>query len=274
MTDPHPFLKWAGGKTQLLPKLLKHVPAKFGTYREPFLGGGSLFFALKAQAMRRQRSMPAVLSDSNEELIVTFKALKYEPHNVMMRLRALEDCYGREQYMLVRSSRPGLPADTAARMIYLNKTCFNGLYRVNQKGHFNVPFGQRKKRPTICDRENLLVCSKALQWTTVECRDFRAALRYADPGDFVYLDPPYVPTSKTSSFTAYTPGGFSIDDQIELARCAQAAKDLGVHVLISAAGSDDSRELYQGFAIEEVQARRNINCDGGKRGNVTELLIT
>jgi len=113
-----------------------------------------------------------------------------------------------------------------------------------------------------------------LHRVTIGHCNFQEAMILADPGDFVYIDPPYVPTSKTSSFTAYTAGGFSIDDQIELARCAQAAKDRGVHVLISAAGNDDSRELYRGFAITEVQARRNINCDGGKRGNVTELLIT
>jgi DNA adenine methylase len=273
MVDPHPFLKWAGGKTRLLPELLKRAPAKFNVYREPFLGGGALFFALRAQAMKERRAVLAVLSDSNAELITAYRAIRDDLHSVIFRLRAFEGSYGREQFNRVRSSRYGLPADVAARMIYLNKTCFNGLYRVNQKGEFNSPFG-KYENPTICDRENLSSCSVALYGAEICCCDFRESLGAARMGDFVYLDPPYVPTSKTSSFTAYTPGGFSIDDQIELALAARDAKGRGVHVLISAAGNSDSRELYQGFAITEVQARRNINCDGGKRGNVTELLIT
>lgn len=267
-----PFLKWAGGKTQLLPELLKRVPGAFGTYREPFLGGGALFFAMQPER--------AILSDINLELVRTYQAVRDNVDDVIGRLTIHAEDHARsdkEHFLRIREMRwESMPSGAcAARMIYLNKMCFNGLYRVNSRGQFNVPFGKFKTLPTICDSENLRACSWALRNSDIRHAEFTSA-DAAHSGDFVYFDPPYVPVSKTSNFVGYTKGGFGRDAQDALAKLAWHLKQIGVRVLLSNAGTPSVREMYEsmGMTVEEVNARRGINCDASKRGDVKEFLIT
>ncbi len=256
-------------KTALLPEILPRLPKKFGTYYEPFIGGGAVFFALAAE----KRFERAVISDANKELIRTYEALKRDVDNVIRALK--KHVYEEKHYNAVRAQNPntlGL-ASHAARFIYLNRSCFNGLYRVNRKGEFNVPFG-RYKNPTICDEENLRAVSLALQSVTLETGDFEEATHSANKGDVVYHDPPYLPVSKTSNFVGYTKGGFGPDQQERLRNVMEKLDARGVHVLLSNIDAPLVRDLYEGFKIEEVQAPRRVNSKGGKRGNVGELLIS
>jgi DNA adenine methylase len=272
VTDPPspavPLLKFSGGKRQLLPEIRKHVPTSFNRYFEPFVGGGAVFFDL----------LPAVaqISDANAELVNMYEAVRDDVEAVIASLSEHAREHSEEHYYSVRTQRPTSQVAVAARMIYLNKTCFNGLYRVNRKGGFNVPFG-RYDNPTICDADNLRACSKVLQGVAITWGDFESTLvgaqRPPRRHDFVYCDPPYAPVSSTSNFTSYTAGGFTWGDQDRLARCARRFKEAGVHVLLSNADLPNVRELYNGFEMRTVQARRNINSNGKKRGNVGELLI-
>jgi DNA adenine methylase len=263
-----PFLRWAGGKTQLLPKLLAHVPAKFKTYREPFLGGGAMFFAL--------RPARAVLSDANRELVTTYQAVRDNVDEVICRLHWFSERHSPEQFEEVRSAHfaSGIPAHVAARMIYLNKTCFNGLYRVNASGKFNAPLGKFKTPPTICDEKNLHACAVALASAWIEPWDFRTAIKAAKRGDFVYADPPYLPSSDTSEFTSFTAGGFAAEDHIELAQALLKSGARGAHILLSSADNPNSRKIYRDLKRERITARRNISSKGDGRGAVGELLCT
>jgi len=269
-----PFIKWAGGKSKLLPELLKRVPASYGVYREPFLGGGALFFALSPKR--------AVLSDINPSLYATYRAVQANVEGVIDSLKALEEGHvrgGLEHYLKIRAIDEAQISDgasIAARMIYLNKTCFNGLWRVNKKGKFNVPMGRFASPPTICDEENLRACSGALQGADIVLGDFRETLSRARKRDFVYLDPPYVPMSKTANFTAYTKEGFGMTDQQDLATLTKFVVDRGAHVLLSNAGNSTVSSLYPKtmFKIEEVSMRRNINCVSEGRVSMVEYLIT
>ena len=260
-----PFLKWAGGKRQLLKELRKHVPKKIKTYHEPMIGGGAFFFDLKPGQ--------AVLSDSNERLVRTFRGVRDSVEEVIAHLSSYPHSKPFFLEMRSRDIDSAADAEVAAWMIYLNKTCFNGLYRVNSKDRFNVPFG-RYKDPLICDPELLRACSKVLEGAEINHEDFKAVLDRAEPGDFVYFDPPYVPLSDTSSFTSYTSGGFGIDDQRRLRDTAGKLKRRGVHVLLSNSSSPLVHQLYdEGFEHREVSARRAINSKGGLRGPVGELII-
>jgi DNA adenine methylase len=272
----HPFLKWVGGKQRLLPELLARAPKKFECYHEPFLGGGALFFALKPKR--------AVLSDINPDLYYTYRALRDNVERVIQLLWDLIDEREKKghlaHYLKVRKQkRPGLTeCAVAARMIYLNKTCFNGLWRVNRKGEFNVPIGKSKSPPTICDEENLRACSAALATADIHHAGFENVLtRNMGRGDFVYFDPPYVPVSRPGmnpSFTAYSKEGFGPPDQKRLSEIMSVLKnERRAHVLLSNAGSPKVKELYAGFKIEEVGMRRNINCQRDGRGEVVEYLI-
>lgn len=263
-----PFLKWAGGKRQLLPEIRKHVPEKFGTYFEPFLGGGAVFFDLvAAQITGRAR-----LGDSNAELIDTYKTVCGSTEKLIEALHAHAKQHSAAHYLAVRAARAFPGVTRAARMIYLNRTGFNGLYRVNKKGGFNVPFG-KYTNPTICNEEGLRACSAALKNADIVCCDFEALTVPARRGDFVYFDPPYVPVSATSDFVGFTADGFGLADQERLVECARKLKNRGVHVLLSNADVPLVRKLYKGFEMRKVKARRNINSKGEKRGSVSELLI-
>ncbi|TMA24426.1 MAG: DNA adenine methylase [Deltaproteobacteria bacterium] len=261
-----PFLKWAGGKTSLLPELLKHVPARLRGYHEPFVGGGALFFAVRRMARR------AVLADSNAELIHCYRQVRDDVSAVLDALA--RHVYGKTHFQEVRALDPLRlpPAERAARFVYLNKTCFNGLWRVNRAGRFNVPIG-RYKNPQFNNPAVLFSASHALRGVELLHASFEEALQRARPGDFVYLDPPYDPVSATASFASYTPGGFSWDDQKRLAHACIALNRRGVRFLLSNSATDRIRELYRGFAQRMVRAPRFINSRGSGRGRVDELLV-
>lgn len=264
-----PPLKWVGGKTALLPEILPRLPKKIGTYFEPFVGGGAVFFALAAEG----RFKRAVLGDANEELMNVYAALERRPEKIINTLK--DHIYEEAYYYKVRALDPRSLDDAtrAARFIYLNKTCFNGLHRVNKKGQFNVPFG-RYTNPTICDEENLRAVSKVLQGVELSSFDFGHTLHNARRGDVCYLDCPYFPVSVTSNFTAYTGDGFGYDDQVRLRDVSKKLIERGVYVLLSNSDTPTVRKLYKGFKLEKVQAPRRVNSKGGKRGNVGELLIS
>jgi DNA adenine methylase len=267
--DPKPFVKWVGGKRQIVAELLKHVPSHLAghTYHEPFVGGGALFFAVRPER--------AVLSDNNERLIRTYCGVRDQVDDVIGLLRAYERKHGEEQFYRVRA-RPidgQSDADVAAWLIYLNKTAYNGLYRVNSRNIFNVPFG-RYVNPAICDEGNLRACAAALAGVTIRHEDFSFVAKRAKRGDFVYFDPPYVPLSATSYFTSYTAEGFGPSDQAKLRDVALQLKRKRVQVLLSNSGAGFVRELYaKGFELQEVAALRNVNCRAEGRGPVKELLI-
>jgi DNA adenine methylase len=260
-----PFLKWAGGKRQLLPSLLRHAPAKRPHYFEPFVGGGALFFAL--------RPREAVLADVNKRLIRAYKGVRKSVDKVIRLLKS----YPHDPTFFYRFREAtiddGTDAEVAAWFIYLNKTGFNGLYRVNRANGFNVPFG-RYANPNICDEPTLRACSAALADADLRVEDFEAVVEKAKHDDFVYFDPPYVPLSPTSSFTSYTSGGFGHAEQIRLRDTARRLKERGVHVLLSNSSAPFVRQLYaEGFEIVEVSATRLVNSKATARGAIVELLI-
>ncbi len=260
-----PFLKWAGGKRALVEQFLPHIPEDFGRYHEPFVGSGALFFHLRPRR--------ATLSDNNTRLIRTYQGLKKDPEGVIARLEQYK--HDRDFYYDLRATDIDAQDDVsvAAWFIYLNKTGFNGLYRVNSRNRFNVPFGDYAK-PNFCDKETLRACAAQLRSVTLRNEDFVAAARRAQAGDLVYFDPPYVPLSATASFTSYTKNGFDMDAQMRLRDLARELADRGVHVLLSNSSADAVRELYRdGFALIDIRARRAINSRGDRRGEITELLI-
>lgn len=268
---PRPFLKWAGGKTQLADALLERMPAVFNVYHEPFLGGGALFFRL----YREQKVRHAILSDLNAELIDTYLAIRDSVMEVVQLLA--EFPYDKEFYYALRAKNPrqmSLP-ERAARMIYLNKTGYNGLYRVNRQGEFNVPFG-RYKSPKYLDKENLLAVSQALQDVEIFCASFETVLERARPGDWVYFDPPYVPVSQTANFTSYQANGFGLSEQERLRDVCIELSQNSVYITLSNSDTEIVRSLYSPpyFVVDEVLANRAINCNGAKRGKITELVIT
>jgi DNA adenine methylase len=262
-----PFLKWAGGKRKLVPEIMKLMPKKFGNYHEPFVGGGALFWGLETC-----QDFQAFLSDRNSRLVDTYVAIRDDVEAVMDELRTYP--YEKEFYLRTRTQLDeGPSAQRAARFIYVNRAGFNGMYRVNSRGEFNIPFG-RYTNPTICDEERLRDCSRALQDVQVQHEDFTEAASRAIGGDFVYFDPPYLPISKTSDFTGYTPGGFSLEDHRRLCNVARTLAARGVYVLISNSNAPAILELYaDGFDIKPVQMTRSINANGKGRGSVEELLI-
>jgi DNA adenine methylase len=266
---PSPFLKWAGGKRQLLPRILGAIPDGVRTYYEPFVGGGAVFFGLAARGRRFER---AVLGDANEELIRCYAALQKDVGAVIRALRPHR--YDREHYYAVRERDPASlsPAARAARLIYLNRCGYNGLYRVNRSGKFNVPFG-RYKDPVICDEPKLRAAAAALQSVKLVHGDFEKTLRGARAGDFVYLDPPYVPLSATSSFTAYAQTPFDAAAQARLAEKLRALGGRGVRALLSNSDCDETRALYDPRLSERVPVRRAINSVATGRGAVGELLV-
>jgi DNA adenine methylase len=265
-----PFVKWAGGKSRSTESILARLPAHIETYYEPCVGGGAVFFAL-AEAKRFKR---AVISDSNSELITTYRAIRDDVEGVVSAIRRLRPgSVTADRYYAIRRSQPTSPNGTAARLIYLNKTCFNGLYRVNQDGRFNVPFGSYA-HPHVLDTENLRACSSALQGVHIAAVDFARWEREAKVGDAVYFDPPYLPSSSTANFTAYTPDGFDGSDQARLAQMFATLSMRGVCVVASQSDTHESRALYSGRHIRRLEVPRAISCAGSKRSSVGELLIT
>lgn len=261
-----PFVKWAGGKSQLLSGMSKLFPPKnhINRYFEPFLGGGAVFFNLQHPK--------SYLSDTNKNLVEVYEVVKDNVEDLIQALKKHKN--ERDYFYEVRSQNPAVlsPIERAARFIYLNKTCFNGLYRENSKGEFNVPFG-KYKNPAICDEEGLRSASLALKKATISRSEFHSVLLKAKTADFIYFDPPYHPLNKTSSFTSYTAGGFGEDEQRELANVYRELSDRGCFVMLSNSDTPLIRELYKGFYINEIQASRAINSKADGRGKITELLV-
>lgn len=266
-----PVLKWAGGKRQLAGPILaaidRLVPGQIDTYHEPFAGGAAIFFALAA----KKKFRTARLSDTNGELIGMYTALRDDVKGVIRELGKLARLpHTKETYLDIRNRTPRSASSRAARMIYLNKTCFNGLYRVNLQGRFNVPFGSHP-HPLILDRETLLAASEALQGVKLIQRSFCHTWYEVKPGDLVYYDPPYVPVSKTANFRAYQASGFDSYEQAALAR--QFATLGQTPALLSNSYCRATLKLYQGFVRHRLTARRSINSNAAKRGAVSELLV-
>lgn len=267
--DAKPFLKWAGGKKQLLDTLLSVFPKQADTYFEPFVGGGSVFFGLASA----KRFGKAVLNDVNSELINCYRVIRDFPEELMGQVQKLPISEAIFKELRAKDPMSYSPVRRAARTLYLNKTGFNGLYRVNKQGKFNVPWGKYKK-PTIYVEENILACSVALnRFVSLTSKDFVDAVREAKAGDLVYFDPPYVELSQTSNFKSYTSAGFSENDHYRLAVCFRELVERGVAVVASNSDTELVREIYKDWEIQDVQAKRSINSKGDSRGAVSELII-
>lgn len=269
---PRPFLKWVGGKRQLLPELLKAVAAAgpFRRYHEPLLGGGALFFEL---ARNHSLAGTSYLSDANTSLIEAYLGVRDNVEAVIRLLKGHKKRHSKDYFYEVRASVPRSPTKRAARTIYLNKTCFNGLHRENSKGLFNAPMG-KYKNPLICDEENLRAVSRALLKATIDVSSFENVLERAKRGDLVYFDPPYHPLSKTAFFTAYSKGGFNEDSQRRLSEVFATLARRGVRVMLSNSKTELIRELYADFYLTEVMAMRQVNSKADARGKIPELLVT
>lgn len=265
---PAPFLKWAGGKARLIEQFQPYFPQEFGRYHEPFIGGGALYFHLQPE--------DAVISDVNERLISAYTAIRDELPALMERLELHAKKHSRDHYYRCRErfnqARSMSNVERAALMIYLNKTCFNGLYRENRRGEFNVPIGSYVN-PTVFREENLIAVSQQLQHTDIRVQSFEHVLKTAKAGDFVYFDPPYVPLSATSSFTSYVGAGFDLQMQQRLAEVFTELAHRGCYVFLSNSDSPVVRELYRGWRMETVRAGRAINSKASGRNAVNELLV-
>lgn len=264
-TATKPILKWAGGKTQMLPDLLPKVPTSYGRYIEPFFGGGALFFSLCPEK--------AIIADSNPELINLYRQVADNVESVIFYLKQYENTS--EIFYSVRSldweqlSKP----EAAARTLFLNKTCYNGLYRVNKKGQFNVPYG-KYKNPKICDTEALYAASSALKKAEIICGDYSLVLEhYAQPGDFIFLDPPYLPISEYSDFKRYTKEQFYEEDHVELAKEVIRLHEKGCHILLTNSNHPLVHELYAPFKIDIIQTKRHISCRGNTRKG-EDIIVT
>ena len=270
-----PILKWAGGKRQLLSELTRWLPDRWGTYFEPFIGGGALLVELANQG----RLDRAVIGDMNPELVNLYRIVKRDPGELSRALSDEKFRNNEETFRQLRTEFNALigtqkrPVDRAALLVYLNKHSYNGLWRVNRKGHYNVPFG-KYARVNLPSYQNLLKFSRMLGGVTLIHADFERITRTAKRGDFVYLDPPYHPLSKTACFTDYTTGGFSFEDQKRLANVFRRLSDKGVRLMLSNSSTPEIKELYNGFSIHTVMAKRFINCNGHKRSGASELIIT
>lgn len=266
--ETYPIVKWVGGKRQLMFELLKNMPENYNRYFEPFIGGGALFFELQPQN--------GYISDMNEELINLYSVVRDDVYNLIDDLNKHK--VSKEYFLKIRNldrtEKYNKLSDIqkASRFIYLNRTCFNGLYRVNSQGQFNVPFGNYKN-PKIVDAENLINCSKLLKNTEICCADFSGILNKVQKGDFVYFDPPYVPLNETSSFTSYTKDGFDIDMQFKLRDVCDELDNKGVMFMLSNSDTKLVNELYSNYEIKKVFASRAINANGNGRGKITEVLV-
>ena len=271
-----PFLKWVGGKRQLLADIAPLVPEKFARYIEPFVGGGAVFFHLSGHLT--ETKTPSLINDINPELVNCYQMVKTEAEGLISLLKTHR--HDKDYYLNIRNldrQEGGLdnltPLERASRFIYLNRTGFNGMYRVNSKGLNNVPFG-RYKNPSLVNEDVLRQAAAALRHTQIQNHSFHDCLETAGPGDFVYLDPPYVPLNDTSYFTSYMTNGFDMADQRALAELVNRLDQRGVMFVASNSCVPVVRQLYNRFRMIEVKAKRVINANGQKRQAIAELLIT
>ncbi|MGI0046127.1 MAG: DNA adenine methylase [Nitrosotalea sp.] len=274
-STPKPFVKWAGGKRQLLPIIANHIPQKFDRYFEPFLGGGAVFFNLVSQG----RDAKWFVSDLNSDLVLSYVTIRDRVKELVASLESHSTSYFKNPssyYYKIRENNPKGQIEKVSRLVFLNKTCFNGLYRVNSKGKFNVPLG-KYTNPNIVNKENLLAVSEILQSKdiSIKCQDFEGALKNATSDDFVYLDPPYHPVSETANFTSYTEDDFGYDDQKRLYAKFKALDRKGVKILLSNSKSDEIIDLFEEFSggMVEINTNRFINSVSQRRTGHTELLI-
>jgi DNA adenine methylase len=275
LSTPKPFVKWAGGKRQLIPILNQNLPESFGTYYEPFLGGGALLFHILTERDGQKCS----ISDLNSDLVLSYVTIRDKIDDLILSLKNHEKNYQKDSskyYYSVRDTNPKSDVEKTSRLIFLNRTCFNGLYRVNSKGKFNVPLG-KYTNPNIVNEENLRSVSHILKKSkvSVNCRDFAAVLRDAKKNDLVYFDPPYQPVSNTANFTSYTNKDFTFDDLERLAELCNNLDSKGCKVLLS---NSDSKEVAKMFAtktwkISRIPANRAINSNSKNRTGHFELLI-
>jgi len=266
-----PVVKWVGGKRQILDEIIPHIPQKFSTYYEPFLGGGAVLFELQPKK--------AVVNDVNSELINLYHVIKTNVDELIEDLKKHKN--EKDYFYKIRELDRNkecynslTPIEKASRIIYLNKTCYNGLFRVNRAGQFNTPFGNYKN-PNIVNEFTLRAVSKYFNKAqiTFTCKDFDEALKGIRKGAFIYLDPPYDPVSDTSSFTGYDKGGFDRNEQIRLKKTCDKLNEKGIKFLLSNSATDFIRELYSGYKIHTIQARRAINSKSDKRGEIDEVLV-
>ena len=272
---PKPFVKWAGGKRQLIPILNENLPKTFGTYYEPFIGGGALLFHILTERDGQKCS----ISDLNSDLVLAYTTIRNRIDDLISSLKSHEKNYRKDSkvyYYSVRESNPRSEIEKTSRLLFLNRTCFNGLYRVNSKGKFNVPLG-RYTNPNIVNEDNLRSVSAILQTSkvSIKCRDFEAVLRDAKKGDLVYFDPPYQPVSDTANFTSYTNKDFTDSDLKRLADLCNKLDSKGCKVLLS---NSDSKQVSSMFSekpwkVNKIQANRSINSNSKKRTGHFELLI-
>ncbi len=266
--ETYPIVKWVGGKRQLMFELLKNMPKSYNRYFEPFIGGGALFFELQPEQ--------AYISDMNEELINLYSVVQNNAEELILDLEKHK--VSKEYFLEIRNLDRTEKYSTlsniekASRFIYLNRTCFNGLYRVNSQGQFNVPFGNYKN-PRIIDERNLRNCSKLLKKTEIKCADFSAILEKVKKGDFIYFDPPYVPLNETSGFTSYTKDGFNLDMQFKLREVCDELDAMGVMFMLSNSDTKLVNELYANYEIKKVFASRAVNSNANGRGKITEVLV-
>lgn len=267
-SETYPIVKWVGGKRQLMFELIKNMPKSYNRYFEPFIGGGALFFELQPEQ--------AYISDMNEELINLYSVVRDNVYELIKDLSKHE--VSKEYFLEIRNIDRTeqytelSDVERASRFIYLNRTCFNGMYRVNSQGQFNVPFGHYKN-PRIIDENNLLNCSELLKKTEIKCADFSEILTKVKKGDLVYFDPPYVPLNETSSFTSYTKDGFDINMQFKLRDVCDELDNKGVKFILSNSDTKLVNELYVNYEIKKVFASRQINANADGRGKITEVLV-
>jgi len=266
--EPKPFVKWAGGKRQLLERLIANLPTSFNDYHEFFLGGGALYFKLWSMDLIKK----AYLNDTNKDLINSYKIIQKRVDELIEELKHAKYQNESTTFYQIRLSEPEDEIERAAKFIYLNKTAFNGLYRVNKAGKFNVPFG-KYKNPKILDEDNLLNVSDALKPAVLLSGDFSEVLNYAKPEDFAYFDPPYYPLTPTANFTSYTPNDFSPKDQERLKETVDKLTRMEVKVMVSNSYTDFITNLYNNYRQVEVFAKRVISCKAETRGNVSELVL-
>lgn len=269
----NPIVKWAGGKRRLVEEIAVRLPRKINTYYEPMFGGGAVFFHLQ----ERGRFKQAVISDINKELITAHLVVKNDVKKLIKRLQSIEKAFLNSKdkktfYNKIRDKEPTDEISIAARFLFLNKTCFNGLYRVNKSGKFNAPFGKYKTY-NIVNEGRLLSTHHALQKTEILCSSYETVLKSMNVKDAAYIDPPYIPLNSTS-FTTYTPGGFDLEDHKNLSDYIFKLRNRGMWVVASNSDTLEAWDLYDGMNITKVSAPRNINSDGEGRGKVDELLIS
>ena len=275
LTTPRPFVKWAGGKRQLIPILNQNIPSRFGTYHEPFIGGGALLFHVLTQKSTQRCS----ISDLNSDLVLAYTTIRDKIDQLISSLENHEKNYRQDSstyYYNIRDQSPKDDIEKTSRLIFLNRTCFNGLYRVNSKGKFNVPLG-RYTNPNIVNEQNLRSVSNLLKTShiSIKCRDFEGVLDDAKRGDFVYFDPPYQPVSSTANFTSYTNKDFTSDDLMRLCNLCKRLDSKGCHVMLSNSHSKEVVKLFSGkpWKTTKIRANRAINSNSNRRTGHFELLI-